>query len=251
MRNGFAAVAALCSLAAGHPVLAPAWTPVPARAPAPDTSWVARSTIYEIFVRDFSPTGDFRGVIGGLDRVQAVGSNVVWLMPIYPIGVVHRKGPLGSPYAVRDYHAVDAALGTAEDFRAVVEAVHARGMKIILDWVPNHTAWDNVWVQEHPDFYVRNDSGGLTVPRDDQGKLTDWTDVAQLDYRNPRLRGAMIDAMRWWLEQFGIDGFRVDAADSELLRSEEHTSELQSRLHLVCRLLLEKKKKQISRRYSV
>lgn len=212
MRNGFAAVAALCSLAAGHPVLAPAWTPVPARAPAPDTSWVARSAIYEIFVRDFSPTGDFRGVIGGLDRVQAVGSNVVWLMPIYPIGVVHRKGPLGSPYAVRDYHAVDAALGTAEDFRAVVEAVHARGMKIILDWVPNHTAWDNVWVQEHPDFYVRNDSGGLTVPRDDQGKLTDWTDVAQLDYRNPRLRGAMIDAMRWWLEQFGIDGFRVDAA---------------------------------------
>lgn len=212
MRTGFAAVAALCSLAAGHPVLAPAWTPVPARAPAPDTSWVARSTIYEIFVRDFSPTGDFRGVIGGLDRVQSVGSNVVWLMPIYPIGVVHRKGPLGSPYAVRDYHAVDAALGTAEDFRAVVEAVHARGMKIILDWVPNHTAWDNVWVQEHPDFYVRNDSGGLTVPRDDQGKLTDWTDVAQLDYRNPRLRGAMIDAMRWWLEQFGIDGFRVDAA---------------------------------------
>jgi len=212
MRTGFAAVAALCSLAAGHPVLAPAWTPVPARAPAPDTSWVARSAIYEIFVRDFSPTGDFRGVIGGLDRVQAVGSNVVWLMPIYPIGVVHRKGPLGSPYAVRDYHAVDAALGTAEDFRAVVEAVHARGMKIILDWVPNHTAWDNVWVQEHPDFYVRNDSGGLTVPRDDQGKLTDWTDVAQLDYRNPRLRGAMIDAMRWWLEQFGIDGFRVDAA---------------------------------------
>src|SRR5437870_2533162 len=195
MRTGFAAVAPLCSLAAGHPVLAPAWTPVPARAPAPDTSWVARSAIYEIFVRDFSPTGDFRGVIGGLDRVQAVGSNVVWLMPIYPIGVVHRKGPLGSPYAVRDYHAVDAALGTAKDFRAVVEAVHARGMKIILDWVPNHTAWDNVWVQEHPDFYVRNDSGGLTVPRDDQGKLTDWTDVAQLDYRNPRLRGAMIDAM--------------------------------------------------------
>jgi len=128
MRNGFAAVAALCSLAAGHPVLAPAWTPVPARASAPDTSWVARSAIYEIFGRDFSPTGDFRGVIGGLDRVQAVGSNVVWLMPIYPIGVVHRKGPLGSPYAVRDYHAVDAALGTAEDFRAVVEAVHARGM---------------------------------------------------------------------------------------------------------------------------
>src|SRR5437879_11285977 len=143
MRTGFAAVAALCSLAAGHPVLAPAWTPVPARAPAPDTSWVARSTIYEIFVRDFSPTGDFRGVIGGLDRVQAVGSNVVWLMPIYPVGVVHREGPLGAPYAVRDYHAVGAALGTAKDYRAVVEAAHGRGSESIGGWVPRHTAGGN------------------------------------------------------------------------------------------------------------
>src|SRR2546427_3494305 len=116
MRTGFAAVAALCSLAAGHPVLAPAWTPVPARAPAPDTSWVARSTIYEIFVRDFSPTGDFRGVIGGLDRVQSVGSNVVWLMAIYPIGGVHPKGPPGSPYAVRGYPPVDAPRGAPGDF---------------------------------------------------------------------------------------------------------------------------------------
>src|SRR3989475_10416324 len=129
MRTGFAAVAALCSLAAGHPVLAPAWTPVPARAPAPDTSWVARSAIYEIFVRDFSPTGDFRGVIGGLGRGQSVGSNVGWLMPIYPIGVGHREGPLGSPYAVRDYHAVDAARGAAEGFRAVRGAGHGRRVK--------------------------------------------------------------------------------------------------------------------------
>src|SRR2546427_10962311 len=102
MRTGFAAVAALCSLAAGHPVLAPAWTPVPARAPAPDTSWVARSAIYEIFVRDFSPTGDFRGVIGGLDRVQAGGRNVGWLVAIYPLGGGHRKGPLGAPHAGRE-----------------------------------------------------------------------------------------------------------------------------------------------------
>jgi glycosidase len=90
--------------------------------------------------------------------------------------------------------------------------VHARRMKLILDWVPNHTAWDNVWVAEHPDFYVRTDSGGLTVPRDDKGKLTDWTDVAQLDYTNPALRREMIAAMRYWLTEFGIDGFRVDAA---------------------------------------
>ncbi len=209
MWNRPAAVAACLWLAAGYPAVA---RPARAPAPAPDTSWAARSAIYEIFVRDFSPTGDFRGVTRGLDRIQAVGANVVWLMPIYPVGVLNRKGPLGSPYAVRDYRAVDSAFGTAADFRVLVRAVHAHRMKLILDWVPNHTAWDNVWVREHPDFYVRNDSGGLTVPRDDQGKLTDWTDVAQLDYRNPALRRAMIAAMRYWLEEFGIDGFRVDAA---------------------------------------
>jgi glycosidase len=209
MRNRFAAMAACLSLAAVYPVVA---QPAPARVPAPDTSWVARSAIYEVFVRDFSPTGDLRGVTRGLDRIQAVGADVVWLMPIYPVGVLNRKGPLGSPYAVRDYHAINPAFGTAADFRALVKAMHARGMKLILDWVPNHTAWDNVWVAEHPDFYVRNDSGGLTVPRDDKGKLTDWTDVAQLDYKNPGLRREMIAAMRYWLEEFGVDGFRVDAA---------------------------------------
>jgi glycosidase len=85
-------------------------------------------------------------------------------------------------------------------------------MKLILDWVPNHTAWDHVWVRDHPDFYVRDERGAMTVPRDDKGKLTDWTDVAQLDYRNPAMRSAMIEAMRYWLTEFGVDGFRVDVA---------------------------------------
>jgi glycosidase len=212
MRNRLAAMAVCLSLAAGYSAVArPAPAQVPAPVPAPD-SWVSTSAIYEVFVRDFSRTGDLRGVIAGLSRIQATGANVVWLMPIYPVGILNRKGPLGSPYAVRDYHAIDSAFGAAADFRALVKAVHARGMKLILDWVPNHTAWDNVWVAEHPDFYVRNDSGGLTVPRDDKGKLTDWTDVAQLDYKNPALRREMIAAMRYWLAEFGIDGFRVDAA---------------------------------------
>ena len=182
------------------------------RVSAPDSSWVRHSAIYEVFVRDFSRSGDFRGVTRGLDRIQAVGANVVWLMPIYPVGIANRKGTLGSPYAVRDYFAVNPEFGTVADFKALVQAVHARGMKLILDWVPNHTAWDNVWVKQHPTFYVRNDSGALTVPRDDKGNLTDWTDVAQLNYKNPEMRRAMIDAMRHWLVQYGIDGFRVDAA---------------------------------------
>ena len=180
--------------------------------PAPDTSWVARSVLYEVFVQDFSPAGTLRGVTAGLDRIQAVGANVVWLMPIYPIGVVNRKGSLGSPYAARDYRAINPAYGTAEDLRTLVKEVHARGMKLILDWVPNHTAPDHPWVKEHPDFYFKNDKGEPSVPRDPDGKLTDWTDVVQLDYGNPKVRQEMIATMRWWLEEFGIDGYRVDVA---------------------------------------
>lgn len=209
MRIRVLVVTAWLWLAAGNPTAA---QQAPALATAPDTSWVARSALYEVFVRDFSPEGDLRGVTRGLDRVQAVGANVLWLMPIYPIGVKNRKDPLGSPYSVRDYRAIDPAYGSAADFQALVDSVHARGMKLILDWVPNHTAWDNVWITEHPDFYARDERGAMTVPRDEQGKLTGWTDVAQLDYGKPELRRAMIATMRWWLDQYGIDGFRVDVA---------------------------------------
>ncbi|HXI63013.1 MAG TPA: alpha-amylase family glycosyl hydrolase [Gemmatimonadales bacterium] len=179
---------------------------------APDTAWVRRCAIYEVFVRDFSPSGDFTGVTRGLDRIRSTGANVIWLMPIYPVGVLNHKGALGSSYAVRDYRGINPAYGSAADFRALVRAVHTRGMKLILDWVPNHTAWDNVWIKEHPDFYVRNERGEISVPRDPDGKLTDWTDVAQLDYKNPELRRTMIATIQWWLTEYGIDGFRVDAA---------------------------------------
>lgn len=212
MRIRLATITACLALTSLGSVARPMRAQVPAPVLAPDTAWVSTSAIYEVFIRDFSSTGDLRGVTRGLGRIQAVGANVIWLMPVHPVGVQNRKDPLGSPYSVRDYRAINPAFGTAADFRALVRAVHARGMKLIIDWVPNHTAWDNVWVREHPDFYVRNDSGGLTVPRDDKGNLTDWTDVAQLDYRNPALRREMIAAMRYWLEEFGIDGFRVDAA---------------------------------------
>jgi glycosidase len=199
MQRYLAAAAVGLSLAAGT-------------APAQDTSWVSRSVLYEVFVQDFSPPGTFRGVTDGLDRIQAIGANVVWLMPIHPIGVVNRKGTLGSPYAALDYRAINPAYGTEEDFRALVEAVHARGMKVILDWVPDHTSPDHAWVKEHPDFYVRNDQGEPSVPRDPSGKLTDWTDVVQLDYGNPKVRQEMIATMRWWLQEFRIDGFRMDVA---------------------------------------
>jgi glycosidase len=211
VRYRLGAVVASLLLATGSAAVARSRT-ASARATASDTSWVARSALYEVFVRDFSPTGDLRGVTGGLDRIQAVGANVIWLMPIHPTGVLNHKGPIGSSYAVRDYRAINPAYGTGADLKALVQATHARGMKLILDWVPNHTAWDNAWIKEHPDFYARNERGEITVPRDDKGNLTDWTDVAQLDYRNPELRRTMIATMQWWLQEYGIDGFRVDVA---------------------------------------
>ncbi|MEO7239592.1 MAG: alpha-amylase family glycosyl hydrolase [Gemmatimonadales bacterium] len=184
----------------------------PALAAAPDTSWVARSALYEVFVQDFSPSGTLRGVTQGLDRIQSSGADVLWIMPIHPIGELNRKGALGSPYAARDYRAINSAYGTAADFRALVQAAHARGMKLILDWVPNHTAPDHPWVREHPDYYIRNERGEPSVPRDDKGKLTDWTDVVQLDYRNSAVRREMIATMQYWLKEFDLDGFRVDVA---------------------------------------
>jgi alpha-amylase len=138
----------------------------PAVATAPDTSWVARSALYEVFVQDFSPAGNLRGVIAGLDRIQSSGTDVIWLMPIHPIGFLNRKGTLGSPYAARDYRAINPAYGTPADFRAMVRAAHARGMKLILDWVPDHTSPDHPWVKQHPDYYIRNERGEPSVPRE-------------------------------------------------------------------------------------
>jgi glycosidase len=185
----------------------------PARAAAQaDTSWVAQSALYEVFVQDFSPGGDFKGLIAGLDRIQATGANTIWVMPVQPIGVINRKGQLGSPYAISDYRAFNPSYGTADDFRALVRGVHQRGMKIILDWVPDHTAPDHAWVKQHPDWYFKNDKGEPSVPRDGDGNLTDWTDVVQLDYRSPELRREMVATMRWWLDEFELDGFRVDVA---------------------------------------
>jgi len=213
MRYRFAILAAGLSLAVANatvPRVAPAQI---LSAPlAPDTSWVRRSAIYEVNVRDFSATGDLKGVTAGLDRIAAAGANVLWLMPIYPVGTVDRKGTLGSPYAVRDYAAIDPAFGTAADLHALVAAAHARDMKVILDWVPDHTAPDNPWVHEHPDFYYHDAQGRPAVPHDLQGIPTDWTDVRQLDYHNPAMRTAMIAVLRHWLVTFDLDGFRQDVA---------------------------------------
>lgn len=170
-------------------------------------SWVRDAVIYEVYLRSFSREGTFAGLEKRLRELRELGVTVLWLMPIHPVGMERRKGTLGSPYAVRDFRDVNPEFGTLEDFRRLVAATHREGMKIIIDLVANHTAWDNRLLTEHPDWYTRNDRGAVVPPNED------WTDVADLDYSKSALRSWMIDMMRWWVADVGIDGFRCDVAE--------------------------------------
>lgn len=170
-------------------------------------NWVSSASVYEVNVRQFSPDGNFAGVTAALPRIKALGTNVVWLMPIYPVGKLNAKGSLGSPYSVANYTAVNPDFGTDADFKNLVDTAHSMGMKVVLDWVANHTAWDNPWITAHPDWYTQDANGKIIWPAG-----TDWTDVADLNYNSLGLQGAMIDAMKYWVSKFDIDGYRCDAA---------------------------------------
>jgi alpha-amylase len=174
--------------------------------------WAQNAVLYECNVRQFSPQGNFEGVRAQLPRLKELGIDVLWLMPIHPIGEERRKGSLGSPYSVRDYLAVNPDLGTLEDLKTLVREAHALGLKVILDWVPNHTSWDAEWKKNHPEYYSRY-NGDFTVPLNERGEpIADWSDVCDLDYSNPATRRAMIEAMQYWLKTCDVDGFRVDMA---------------------------------------
>ena len=167
--------------------------------------WAAAATIYEVNMRQYSEDSRFASFQNHLPRLKALGVDILWFMPINPIGVENRKGRLGSYYSIQDYTAVHPDYGTMEEFKALVDSCHAQGFRVILDWVANHTAWDHSWVTEHPDWYVRDDEGNLRAP-------FDWTDVLELDYEKPEMRQAMIEEMRFWIREVGIDGFRCDVA---------------------------------------
>ncbi len=175
--------------------------PLPAAPPA----WLPNAVIYEVFPRDFSLSGDLNGVTAGLDRLRKLGVDVVWLMPIHPIGQVNRKGTFGSPYAVRDFYAVNPDYGTKDDLKRLVTEAHRRGIKVIIDIVADHTAWDSVMMAT-PEFYKHNAAGKIISP------APEWGDVAALDYANPKLRAYMLDMLRYWVKDFDLDGFRCDAA---------------------------------------
>lgn len=169
-------------------------------------AWILQGNIYEVNVRQYTPEGTFNAFAAHLQRLKDMGVQTLWFMPIHPISKTDRKGLLGSYYAVAHYTDVNPEYGSMADWKALVNKIHELGMKVIIDWVPNHTGGDHYWLTQHPDFYVRDSATGKVL------SPFDWTDVRKLNYANPALQDSMMAAMKFWIEQTGIDGYRCDVA---------------------------------------
>jgi len=176
-------------------------------------AWSRDASIYEVNIRQYTKEGTINAFAAHLPRLKKMGVDILWLMPVQPIGIKNRKGSLGSYYAVRDYTAVNSEFGTMEDMKRLVNQAHGLGMRVILDWVANHTAWDNPWVTDHSDWYKKNDKGEIYPVTFNEGPEPEyWTDVVALDYSKPEVWKAMIDVMAFWVRETDIDGFRCDVA---------------------------------------
>ena len=202
LRSGWFPLAAALTLFSAY---AKADADVSAASARTSPDWLRAGTIYEIYPRDFSAAGNLNGVTAKLDELHSLGVNILWTMPIHPIGEKFRKGEFGSPYSIKDYYAVDPNYGTLDDFKKLVAGAHQRGMKVIMDVVANHTAWDSVMMQ-HPDFYKQDDQGHVIPP------VPSWTDVAGLNYTSTALREYMVVMLKYWLKEADVDGFRCDVA---------------------------------------
>lgn len=169
--------------------------------------WIKNASIYELNIRQFSTEGNFQAVHTHLPRLKKMGIKIIWLMPIHPIGEVNRKGCLGSFYSVKDFCGVNPEFGTEEDFQNLVNAIHSHGMYVILDWVANHSSWDNKLTATNPDYYKQTPEGQFLST-----KWRDYDDIIEFDYANSGLRKYMTHAMKYWVEKFDVDGFRCDVA---------------------------------------
>lgn len=167
--------------------------------------WVKDAVIYQIFERNYSQKGDFNSITSDLDRIKNLGVTVLWLMPIHPLGKLKSKGSIGSPYAVQDFYAINPDYGTKADFQKLVTEAHKRGLKVIIDIVANHTAWDSV-MMKNKSFYTQDKNGNIIPP------VPDWADVADLNYDNPELRKYMLEMLKSWIRDYDLDGFRCDVA---------------------------------------
>jgi cyclomaltodextrinase len=168
--------------------------------------WSINSTIYEVNVRQYTPEGTFKAFQKHIPELKKIGIDIVWIMPINPIGEKNRKGTLGSYYSIKDYKAINPEFGNLEDFKNLVDAIHKQGMHVIIDWVANHSSWDNVLTKTHPDFYKKDSLGNFVAP------VPDWSDVISFNYNNPKLWIYMENAMEYWIKECNIDGFRCDVA---------------------------------------
>lgn len=169
--------------------------------------WSRDAVIYEINVRQYSDAGTFDAVREDLPRLKELGVDILWLMPIHPIGALNRKGTMGSYYSVKDYFGVNPEFGTKADFKRFVDAAHDEGFKVILDWVANHTAWDHPLATSNPDWYEKDWKGDFRPT-----PWWDWSDIIDLDFSQPGVRRHMSDAMTYWVEEMDVDGFRADVA---------------------------------------
>jgi glycosidase len=168
--------------------------------------WAHQTNIYEVNVRQYTPEGTFKAFATHLPRLRDMGIETLWFMPVTPISLKNRKGTLGSYYACSDYVSINPEFGTLDDFKNLVSEAHKLGFKVIIDWVANHTGWDHVWTISHPDFYSKGDNNNFRPP------FPDWEDVIHLNFENKDLRKAMIDAMKFWVDECSLDGFRCDMA---------------------------------------
>ncbi len=167
--------------------------------------WSKNANIYEVNIRQYTKEGTFKAFEKHLPRLKKMDVDILWLMPVFPISEKNRKGTLGSYYAVKDYKAVNPEFGTMDDLKELVGKAHNMGFKVILDWVANHTGWDNAWITEHPGWYTKDSTGKMVSP-------FDWTDVADLNYDNKELWKAMTDALEFWVKEADVDGYRCDVA---------------------------------------
>jgi glycosidase len=168
--------------------------------------WAVNANLYQVNIRQYTPEGTFSAFAEDIPRLQEMGVRILWFMPIHPIGVINRKGTLGSYYSIRDYLDVNPEFGDKDDFRFMVNKAKEHGMRVIIDWVANHTAWDAVWTQTNPEYYMTDENGNFYSPVDD------WSDVIQLDVHNRDMWDEMITAMKYWVREYDIDGFRADVA---------------------------------------
>ncbi|GAB3428656.1 alpha-amylase family glycosyl hydrolase [Niabella aquatica] len=171
-----------------------------------NTNWKHSTNIYEVNVRQYTPEGTFNAFIKELPRLKDMGVQVLWFMPVTPIAKEKMKGTMGSYYACSDYTAINPEFGTLDDFKNLVDTAHQQGFKVIIDWVANHTGWDHVWTKSHPDYYLHDSATGTFHV------ASGMDDIIELNYQNPGLRKAMIEAMKFWVKECDIDGFRCDLA---------------------------------------